>query len=213
MIKLFYGKLMHERDKVCRSWHWRIVISFICLAKFAHRKLAIRGERGARYLKKFSSNPRCRAPAKKDRHVGSRCDAAACSEDQRARRSRLCPRARAMIIIMRCPAPAIFEGRPAPLLPYCEARRSERAVRARGGRRRGEREEECTCINFAPQHAAHTRLLAVHTLYAHYVGTTISEIPDPVRVRCSFWALSHLLQRSRCSFFSPLALCNANLAQ
>jgi len=32
-----------------------------------------------------------------------------------------------MIII--CPAPAIFEGRPAPLLPYCEARRSGRRER------------------------------------------------------------------------------------
>jgi len=59
-------------------------------------------------------------------------------EAGRARRSRSCPRA--MIIIMRCPTPAIFEGRPAPLLPYWAARGSER----RGAGKRG---EECTCIN------------------------------------------------------------------
>lgn len=109
-------------------------------------------------------------------------------------------RARTMIIIMRCPAPAIFEGRPAPLLPYCEARRSERAVRSAGQRRgtekgRGEgakrekrerKEEECTCINFAPRHAAHTRSLHRHGdfrntrfLLGPYLTSSIGASPFP----------------------------------
>lgn len=90
--------------------------------------------------RKLDLNRCYRAPAKKDRPA-----LAACSEDQRARQvalARARARARAMIIIMGCPAPAIFEGRPAPLLPYCEARRSGRMARERSGEGRGEWEKK-----------------------------------------------------------------------
>jgi hypothetical protein len=51
-------------------------------------------------------------------HGGERVEAGGKAFNLLARRSRSCPRASAMIIIMRCPTPAIFEGRPAPLLPH-----------------------------------------------------------------------------------------------
>jgi len=81
---------------------------------------------------------------------------------------------------------------------------------AREGRRetRRVREEECTCINFAPWHAAHTRSLAVRvirSLYRHadFRNTGLCLGPPFLLRRI----LSRLFHRSRC--FLPLhALCN-----
>lgn len=112
-------------------------------------------------------------------------DAPACSEDQRARRSRSCLRARArtMIIIMHCPAPAIFEGRPAPLLPYCEARRSERAAHSEGRRRDRDREQRVRerergirrkreKKKNAPVLTSRHGTPRIRALYVHYIGTS-----------------------------------------
>lgn len=83
----------------------------------------------------------------------------------------------------------------------------------REGRRetRRVREEECTCINFAPWHAAHTRLLAmrvVRSLYRHadFRNTGLHSGPpfplDPILLLPSVWQSVSLPLR---------ALCNINL--
>lgn len=113
-------------------------------------------------------------------------------------RTRSCPRARAMIIIMGCPAPAIFEGRPAPLLPYCEARRSGRMARERGGEGRGEWEKKNAPVLTSRHSTPRIHVYSSCALCAHYIGMPISEIPDSVRARCSFQALSCFFRRSRC---------------
>lgn len=134
---------------------------------------------GVHVSRKLGLNRHYRIPAKKERPAP-----ASCSEDQRARQSCSLVPARAMIIIMGCPAPAIFEGRPAPLLPYCEARRSGRTTRERGGERRGEWEKNAPVLT-SRYGTPRIRVHSPCALYAHYIGMPISEIPGSVRARRS----------------------------
>lgn len=135
---------------------------------------------GVHVSRKLGLNRHYRTPAKKERPATSELQwGSTCAPVVLAR-----ARARAMIIIMGCPAPAIFEGRPAPLLPYCEARRSRRTTRERGGERRGEWEKNAPVLT--SRHG--TPRIRVHSpcaLYAHYIGMPISEIPGSVQARRS----------------------------
>lgn len=147
---------------------------------------------GVRVSRKLGLNRHYRALAKKERFAPTTC-----SEDQRARS---CLRAR----------DDNYHGLPSTGNLWRSTRatasllwgKKKRENDAREGRRETRRvkEEECTCINFAPWHAAHTRSLAVRvirSLYRHadFRNTRLCSGP-PFMLR---WTLSRLFHRSRCS--------------